>query len=67
MRYLAIEMLREEGTLQMGIAAITGAVLASKGAAWGLGVGIILWLLLERDWFKPTKTPNVAHDANIDA
>jgi len=51
----------------MGIAAITGAVLASKGAAWGLGVGIILWLLLERDWFKPTKTPNVAHDANIDA
>ncbi len=52
--YLAIEMLKKEGTLQMGIAAIIGAVLASKGAAWGLGVGVVLWLLLERDWVKGT-------------
>lgn len=65
--YLAIEMLRQEGTLQMGIAAITGAVLASKGAAWGLGVGIILWLLLERDWYKPAMTANAAQDTGIES
>ncbi|WP_307338004.1 hypothetical protein [Caldalkalibacillus uzonensis] len=48
--YLAMTMLKTEGNLQKGIAAITGAVLASKGASWGLGVGIVLFLLLERNW-----------------
>lgn len=50
--YLAMEILKEEGTLQKGIAGVVGAVLASQGAAWGLGVGIVLWLLLERKWFS---------------
>jgi hypothetical protein len=32
---------------QKGIAGVTGAVLAIKGAAWGLGLGIILYFLIE--------------------
>ncbi|CEH29516.1 Uncharacterized protein BN1090_A2_01954 [Aneurinibacillus migulanus] len=48
--YLALEILKDEGNLQKGIAVLVGAVLATKGAAWGLGIGIILWLLLEKDW-----------------
>ncbi|MDI3534168.1 MAG: hypothetical protein PWQ82_533 [Thermosediminibacterales bacterium] len=32
---------------QKGIAGVTGAVLAMKGAAWGLGLGIIMYLLIE--------------------
>ncbi|WP_313799486.1 hypothetical protein [Cytobacillus sp.] len=50
--YLAMDVLKEKGTLEKGIAVIIGAVLATQGAAWGLGVGIVLWLLLERNWFK---------------
>lgn len=50
--YLAMDILKEKGTLEKGIAVIIGAVLATQGAAWGLGVGIVLWLLLERNWFK---------------
>ncbi|QED48980.1 hypothetical protein [Cytobacillus dafuensis] len=53
--YLAMEVLKEKGNLEKGIAVIIGAVLASKGAAWGLGVGIILWLLLEKNWVKDMK------------
>lgn len=48
--YLALEILKDEGNLQKGIAVLVGAVLATKGAAWGLGIGIVLWLLLEKDW-----------------
>lgn len=64
--YLAIEMLKERSTLEMGIAAIIGTILASKGAAWGLGVGIILWLLLEREWVsqKPALPADVSSDLN---
>ncbi|WP_057761305.1 hypothetical protein [Cytobacillus praedii] len=50
--YLAMDVLKEKGSLEKGIAVIIGAVLATQGAAWGLGVGIVLWLLLERNWFK---------------
>lgn len=57
--YLAIEMLQRSPNLERGIAIIIGAVLATKGAAWGLGTGIVLWLLLEKQWIaslpsKPT-------------
>ncbi|NPV71496.1 MAG: hypothetical protein HPY55_12760 [Firmicutes bacterium] len=48
--YLAMEMLQTN--LQRGIAGVIGAVLATKGAAWGLGVGIALYLLLEHSWHK---------------
>ena len=50
--YLAMDVLKEKGSLEKGIAVIIGAVLATQGAAWGLGVGIVLWPLLERNWFK---------------
>ncbi|MHB9148876.1 MAG: hypothetical protein ACYC33_02135 [Thermoleophilia bacterium] len=53
--YLAMEMV--ETNLQRGIAGIIGAVLAIQGAAWALGIGIALWLLLERPWIKDTDTP----------
>ena len=48
--YLAMEMLKDTDNLEKGIAIIIGVVLATKGAAWGLGIGIVLWLLLEDDW-----------------
>ncbi|HZW68332.1 MAG TPA: hypothetical protein VFF20_06975, partial [Pseudogracilibacillus sp.] len=50
--YLAMEMLSDRSNLERGIALIVGAILATQGAAWGLGVGIILWLLLEKQWIK---------------
>lgn len=54
--YLAMEILNEKGNLERGIAVIVGAVLATQGAAWGLGVGLVLWLTLEKNWVK-VKTP----------
>lgn len=50
--YLALEMLSQKTNLERGIAVIVGAILATQGAAWGLGVGILLWLLLEKEWVK---------------
>ncbi len=38
--------------VEKGIAGVMGAVLATRGAAWGLAVGIVLHLLLERKWGK---------------
>ncbi|MBZ0335605.1 hypothetical protein MARI_25390 [Marinobacter sp. JH2] len=49
--YLAIEMLERETNLERGVAIIVGSVLAVKGAAWGLGIGLVLWLVLEKNWF----------------
>lgn len=34
--------------LDMGIAGVMAAVIAVKGAAWGLGVGVLLYLLLSK-------------------
>src|SRR5699024_9024759 len=50
--YLAMELLSDRRNLERGIALIVGAILATQGAAWGLGVGIILWLLLEKQRIK---------------
>lgn len=50
--YLAMELLKDTSTLEKGIAVIIGAVLVAKGATWGLGVGLVLWILLELDWTK---------------
>ncbi len=52
--YLGIDLLKNESNLQKGIAVIVGAILATKGAAWGLGIGLILWFVLEREWIKTT-------------
>ena len=49
--YLAIEMLDRQTNLERGVAVIVGSVLAVKGAAWGLGIGLVLWLFLEKNWF----------------
>ncbi|PSL16187.1 hypothetical protein CLV44_102110 [Marinobacterium halophilum] len=49
--YLAIELLDKQSNLERGVAIIVGAILATKGAAWGLGVGLVLWAVLEKNWF----------------
>lgn len=51
--YLGMEMV--ETSLQRGIAVIMACVLATQGAAIGLGVGILLYLFLEHDWSKKEK------------
>ena len=48
--YLAMEMI--QNNIQRGVAGIIGAVIATKGAAWGLSIGLALYFLLEHDWFK---------------
>ncbi|HHW38636.1 MAG TPA: hypothetical protein GXX18_15595 [Bacillales bacterium] len=62
--YLGMEILKEESNLQRGIAIIIGAVLATKGAAWGLGVGIVLWLILEKNWVNKMEE-NVQEDEEV--
>lgn len=54
--YLAIEMLEKQSNLKRGVAVIVGAVLATQGAAWGLGTGLALWLILEKNWFTKDST-----------
>ena len=50
---LAINMCKND--IERGLCVVMGAVLATKGAAWGLGVGIVLFfLLLEK---KEAKQP----------
>ncbi|WLR50267.1 hypothetical protein LC040_13425 [Bacillus tianshenii] len=63
--YLGIDLLKEEGNLQKGVAIIVGAVLATKGAAWGLGVGLVLWLILERNWVKPTSAQQAVENKEV--
>lgn len=48
--YLALSLIKNN--IQRGIAVVMGGVLAIQGAAWGLGIGLVLYLILERDWFK---------------
>jgi len=60
--YLAIEMLERESNLERGVAIIVGSVLAVKGAAWGLGIGLVLWLALEKNWFASARA--ATHPSN---
>ena len=48
-----------ESELDMGIAGVMAAVLATKGAAWGMGIGIILHLLLVSVKNKQNETVEV--------
>ncbi|OLO38021.1 hypothetical protein BTR23_12790 [Alkalihalophilus pseudofirmus] len=41
-----VGIMESRSTRDLGIAGITGAVLATKGAAWGFAVGILLTLLI---------------------
>lgn len=43
---------------EKGIAGVMGAVLATRGAAWGLAVGIILALLLKDPKSKRLEAKN---------
>ena len=54
---LAMSMCESE--LDMGIAGVMAAVLATKGAAWGMGIGIILHLLLANVKNKQAKAAEV--------
>jgi hypothetical protein len=47
---LAMKMCKSD--MDMGIAGVMGAILATKGAAWGLAVGVILHFLLAFNPFK---------------
>jgi xanthine/uracil/vitamin C permease (AzgA family) len=48
--YLCIQigMEQTEDSTQRGVAGIVAIVLATYGAAWGLGAGVVLYLLVER-------------------
>ncbi len=48
--YLAMELVSTK--TERGIAGVVGAVIATSGAAWGLLAGVVLYFLLEHDWFK---------------
>lgn len=41
---LAMNMCKSD--IERGVCGVMGAVLAVKGAAWGLGVGIVLFIIL---------------------
>jgi hypothetical protein len=48
--YLCVSVAAEQvqNSTQMGVAGTTGVVLSIYGAAWGLSVGILLYLIIER-------------------
>ncbi|MBP6345875.1 hypothetical protein AB8Q18_07530 [Neisseriaceae bacterium CLB008] len=56
--YLAIEMLANRSNVERGVAIMIGAILAVKGATWGLGIGIVLYILLERNWLQGRGEPS---------
>jgi len=51
--YIAMSMLNDN--YQRGVAGFMAVLLALKGASWGLGVGILLWLCCE--WKPQAKVP----------
>lgn len=44
---IAVAVEQIDNATSMGVAGIMGVVLATHGAAWGLGIGFVLWLLIE--------------------
>jgi hypothetical protein len=49
--YIALRAITQEKT-QLAVAVLSAAMLALRGSAWGLGTGILLYLLVERKWLK---------------
>ncbi len=45
---ISIGMEQAEDSTQRGVAGVVAIVLATYGAAWGLGAGVVLYLLVER-------------------
>lgn len=52
--YVAVNLLREQTDGQKGMACVVGAFIAALGASWGLLAGILLWIIVDRDWMKKT-------------
>jgi len=48
--YLAMEMVTTK--TERGVAGVVGAIIATRGAAWGMIIGLVLYFLLQHDWFK---------------
>lgn len=55
---LAMNMCKSD--IERGICGVMGTVLATKGAAWGLVVGIILYILLKEKKQKPAEVASTA-------
>jgi hypothetical protein len=51
---LVVGMQQVRSTEQMAVAGITGVAIATQGPAWGLAVGIVLHVLVERENLLPT-------------
>lgn len=46
--YIAIDTVKND-KIAAGIAGVVGAIIAMKGVTWGLGIGIVLFLILEKN------------------
>ncbi|RAU17707.1 xanthine/uracil/vitamin C permease [Nitrincola tibetensis] len=44
---IAVAVEQIDNATSMGVAGIMGVVLATHGAAWGLGAGLVLWFMIE--------------------
>ena len=53
-----LAMSMTESKIEQGIAGVMGTVLAIRGAAWGLGVGILLYFLLKENTAAKKATEN---------
>ncbi len=59
---IAVAVEQIENATTMGVAGIMGVVLATHGAAWGLGIGLILYFLIEH---RTTRARDAEEDAAI--
>jgi len=63
---IAVAVEQIESATSMGVAGIMGVVLSVHGAAWGLGVGLVLYFLIEhrsKNAAKDTEEIHVEEDA----
>ncbi|MGM0987462.1 MAG: xanthine/uracil/vitamin C permease [Pseudomonadota bacterium] len=59
---IAVAVEQIENATAMGVAGIMGVVLATHGAAWGLGIGLILYFLIEH---RTTRARDAEEEAPI--
>ena len=58
---IAVAVEQIDSATSMGVAGIMGVVLAVHGAAWGLGVGLVLYFLIEFHTSKEADDPEKIH------
>ena len=63
--YIAMEMCKDNA--QRGVAGFMAVILAVKGAAWGLGAGVLFYLVCEYMPKSLTATPSVGNQVKTDA